>query len=137
MTASSRPLAIFAVRSVHGALSLFFLSCLAYIYYAVVTRKRSRLLWFAIGALLLEGAVVSVNNGDCPLGTVHRRYGDDKTFFELFVPRRMADRAVPFFTAVAVLGLALLLVRRPAGPGRRSGPSADRPRVHGAENGAA
>lgn len=113
MERAPRPLAILAVRSVHAALSLFFLSCLAYLYYAVVARKRGRTVWFAVGALLLEGAVVSLNNGDCPLGPVHRRYGDDKTFFELFVPKRIADRAVPFFAAITVLALVGLILRPP------------------------
>lgn len=108
-----RPLAILAVRALHAALSVFFLSCLGYLYYAVFTRNRDRKLWLAIGALLFEGAVFSANNGNCPLGPVHRRYGDDKTFFELFVPKRIADRAVPFFAGVTVLGIALLFVRRP------------------------
>lgn len=92
---------------------MFFLSCLGYLYYAVFTRNRDRKLWLAIGALLFEGAVVSSNNGNCPLGPVHRRYGDDKTFFELFVPKRIADRAVPFFAVITLLGIVLVFLRPP------------------------
>lgn len=105
--------AVLAIRALHTLLSLFFLSCLGYVYYAGIRRKRGRLLWGAAGALVLEGTVVSVNGGDCPLGPVHRRFGDEKTFFELFVPAPVARRAVPFFAAVAIAGFAMVLLRPP------------------------
>jgi len=89
------------------------MGCLAYVYYAALTRRRTRFLAVASGALAAEGAIVAVNRGDCPLGTVHRKYGDEKTFFELFVPRRAAKRAGPFLAAVTVLGFALVLARPP------------------------
>jgi hypothetical protein len=106
---------VVAVRGVHSLFTLFFLSCLAYVYYAALARKRNRLLAAATGALLIEGAVVRANGGDCPLGAIHHRYGDEKTFFELFVPPRLAKRAVPFFTVVTAVGLALAIARPPKG----------------------
>jgi hypothetical protein len=51
--------------------------------------------------------VVGLNGGDCPLGAVHKRVVDDRTFFELFLPHRYAKRAVPFFTFVTLVGIAL------------------------------
>lgn len=110
----SRPGAILAVRAVHTLLSVFFLSCLGYVYYAAVARRRGQLLWGAIGALIAEGTIVSANGGDCPLGPVHQRFGDDKTFFELFVPKAAAKRAVPFFAVVTLAGFAMLLLRPPS-----------------------
>ncbi|MEX1255808.1 MAG: hypothetical protein WEE64_15870 [Dehalococcoidia bacterium] len=109
------------VRLVHGLISLFFVSCLAFIYYAAATRKRGRLVAAAVAALVAEGAIVSANGGDCPLGTVHRRFGDEKTFFELFLPKRLADGAVPFLGGVAVLGV-LLTALRPPKPSARGAP---------------
>jgi hypothetical protein len=109
-----RPAGILAIRAVHTLLSVFFLSCLGYVYYAGIARKRGRLLWGAIAALVLEGAVVSANGGDCPLGPVHRRFGDEKTFFELFVPKPVAKRAVPFFAVVTVVGFVMVVLRPPS-----------------------
>jgi uncharacterized BrkB/YihY/UPF0761 family membrane protein len=45
---------IFLVRLVHGAISLFFLGCLAFVYYAAATRRRSRKLATVMGALVAE-----------------------------------------------------------------------------------
>jgi hypothetical protein len=104
---------VFAVRAAHSLFSAYFLSCLAYLYYAAVARKRGPALAIAGGSLLVEGAVLAANGGDCPLGTVHRRFGDERTFFELFLPARAAKAAVPFFTGVTVLGFLLALARPP------------------------
>jgi hypothetical protein len=102
---------ILLVRSFHSLFALLFLSCIAYIYYCALTNRRDGWLWFAVGTLLLEGGVVWMNHGDCPLGPLHHRYGDDKAFFELFMPKRAAKLAIPFFSVVTVLGIALLFVR--------------------------
>jgi hypothetical protein len=103
---------VLLVRLLHGALTAFFLTCIGYVYYAALRRRSGLLLWGAIGALTLEGVVVLTNDGDCPLGVVHRRYGDDRDFFELFMPRRLSERAVPVLGTIAVSGVILALTRR-------------------------
>jgi len=100
------------VRLLHGALTAFFLTCIGYVYYAALRQRGRRLLYGAIGALTLEGAVFLSNGGDCPLGAVHRRYGDNRDFFELFMPRRFSRRAVPVLGVVAITGVILALARR-------------------------
>jgi hypothetical protein len=104
---------ILAVRAVHSLFTVFFLSCLGYVYYAALTRRRGPLLLGAAGALVIEGAVVAGNGGECPLGPVHRRYGDEKTFFELLLPPAAARAAVPVLAGVALAGIGLALARRP------------------------
>lgn len=105
---------VFLVRLMHGGFTAFFTSCIVYVYYAAVRRRRGQLLYGSIAALVVEGAVVAANGGDCPLGRVHRRYGDDRDFFELFMPKRFSKRAVPVLGAVTVAGAVLALTRRPA-----------------------
>ena len=97
------------VRFIHGLITLFFLACLAYVYYAGIRNEEGLWSWLAMGALLAEGVVVALNHGDCPLGAIHRRFGDDRTFFELVMPRYVAKHAVPFMAGVALIGLVLLL----------------------------
>ncbi len=109
---------ILAVRVLHSAFAVFFLSCLGYVYWAAFARRRNRRLAVAAVALVGEGAVVAANGGNCPLGPIHLRYGDERTFFGLFLPPRLARGAVPFFAAVTVLGFLLAAARPPeAGPG--------------------
>jgi len=98
------------IRAVHGLISAFFLGCLAYVRYCAMTDTRSLSLALAIGALLAEGVIVAANGGDCPLGILHRKAGDEKTFFELFLPKRAAAAAVPVLGSVTGVGFLLLLV---------------------------
>jgi hypothetical protein len=104
---------VLLIRLIHGAITAFFLGCLGYVYYAAISRRRSRLLAAAMVALAVEGVVVYGNGGECPLGPVHRRVGDDRTFFELFVPPQVARYAVPFLGAVAGFGMLLVVLRSP------------------------
>jgi cbb3-type cytochrome oxidase subunit 3 len=85
---------ILLIRFIHGLFTAFFLTCIGYVYYAALTGKRGRLLYGAVAALTVEGIIVMANGGDCPLGGIHRRHGDDRDFFELIMPKRLSKRAV-------------------------------------------
>lgn len=99
---------ILLVRTVHGLITLIFLSCIFCIYYFGITNNRSPLAYIAVALIVIEGIVVTLNGGNCPLGVVHSKFGDDKAFFELFLPKRQAKMAVPFLGFVAFLGILLL-----------------------------
>jgi hypothetical protein len=101
---------ILLIRTLHGLITVTFLSCIFYIYYSVFTGSRSYLLYLAVGLILIEGLVVSLNKGDCPLGPIHHKYGDDKAFFELLLPKRQAKQAVPFLGLVTLIGILLLFI---------------------------
>jgi hypothetical protein len=109
---------VFLIRLLHGVISAFFIACIAIVFRAAVTGRRDRLLYPAIAALILEGAIVFTNGGNCPLGRVHHQYGDDRDFFELFMPKRLSRHAVPVLTAVTVLGIVLALRPRSKAPAR-------------------
>jgi hypothetical protein len=104
-----QPLAILLVRAVHGLITLFFLSCIGTVYYAGITHQASVWAFLAAAFLVLEGSIVTFNHGNCPLGAIHHKVGDDKTFFEIFLPERLAKRAVPVLGVVAAIGIILLL----------------------------
>jgi hypothetical protein len=61
----------------------------------------------AIGALCVEGVLVLLSGGNCPLGPLLRKLGDETPFFELFLPPRAAKLAIPILAAVCVLGAVL------------------------------
>jgi hypothetical protein len=111
-----------AIRLMHGALTAFFVACIAYVYRAAVRRRVDRLAYVAVAAIAVEGIAITAGRGDCPLGHLHRRYGDEKAFFELILPERAAKLAVPVLGVIASLGIVLLFLpkirlapRRPVG----------------------
>jgi hypothetical protein len=103
---------VLALRFVHGLASLYFFLCLLELYRATFTAQFNYVLAIAVISLGLEGvAVFLLNNGNCPLIHIQRRIGDDKPFFELFFPPRIAKQTLPIFARITWAGLGLLVVR--------------------------
>ena len=103
---------VYLLRFVHGLFAIYFIACIVYIYYAAIIAKADILLGVAITSLLIEGLLVFVlNGGDCPLIHLQRKLDDPVPFFNLFLPDRLAKKAIPFFTGVMLLGILLLVAR--------------------------
>ncbi len=112
-TGSARPtLAVLLWRGFHAALALGFLGAIAEVWRAALSGRRSRRTTAAAAALAAEGALVAANGGDCPLGPLGDRIGDEVPLFELVLPPRAAKAAVPVLGAIAVAGI-LGAFRRP------------------------
>jgi hypothetical protein len=103
--------AIPASRAAHGLISVLFLACIAIVYHGAWQGRAGTLTLVALAALGAEGVLVVLSRGNCPLGPVFRRLGDDKPFFELLLPPRAAKLAVPVLAAVTGVGSVLLLAR--------------------------
>jgi hypothetical protein len=103
--------AVLASRIGHGLITCAFLACIAEVYVAAWRAALDALALAALAALGAEGVLVAVCGGNCPLGPFLRRLGDEKPFFELFLPPRAAKAAIPVLGAVAALGALALAVR--------------------------
>lgn len=103
---------IVLLRVLHGLFVVYFLFCIAYIYYAVFAERYDALLVVAIVSLGLEGiAVFGLNGGDCPLIHIQKHAGDETPFFELVFPPRLAKLTLRICAVFALLGVALLLLK--------------------------
>lgn len=111
LPAGPNPRHILASRVGHGLISLLFLLCIAAIYLGAWRSRVDLVTIAALAALSVEGVLVAVSGGNCPLGPLLRRLGDETPFFELFLSPRAAKLAVPILAAVSVLGAILLGAR--------------------------
>jgi hypothetical protein len=68
----------------------------------------------AAATLSVQGAALLIGRGNCPLGPLQQRLGDPNPLFELVLPPRAAKAAIPVFFAVALGGVAILFLHRPA-----------------------
>jgi hypothetical protein len=108
----ARPtLAVVLWRGFHAALALGFLGAIAEVWRAALSGRRSRRTTLAAASLLAEGAVVAANGGDCPLGPLGDRIGDETPLFELVLPPRAAKAAVPVLGLIAGTGILLAAIR--------------------------
>jgi hypothetical protein len=111
LPAGPNPRHVLVSRVGHGFVSLLFLCCIAALYLGAWRGKADAVTIAALAALCVEGVLVALSGGNCPLGPWFRRIGDETPFFELFLPPRAAKLAVPILAAVSVLGAVLLAAR--------------------------
>lgn len=103
---------VLGLRIIHALFALYFMACLAYLYYAAFSLRFDVLLLVSMASLAVEGVVVFLlNGGDCPLIHIQRKIGDDKPFFEIFMPSALAKKAIPAFASLTIFALALLVLR--------------------------
>jgi len=101
------------LRILHGLVTIYFMLCLLYLYTVGLTGNVNGILFtLAILSLAIEGiAVFALNRGDCPLIHIQRRVGDNKPFFELFLPPKLAKQAIPIFALLTVIAVLIILLR--------------------------
>ena len=101
---------IYAMRSIHMLIALVMFAATAVVYYSAVSQTYGILLLLASIALLIEGIAVVLNNWDCPVSYIQKRYGDDKPFFELCLPGHIAKRMFRVNIIMVLIGYLLLLI---------------------------
>ena len=99
------------LRFIHFIIVIYLVFGIFYIYYSAYTRTTSYLLNVVIVSLFIEGLVIYLNHGNCPLGYIQRKFDDNTPFFELILPKRLAKIAVPFFALLTLIGIILLDIR--------------------------
>jgi hypothetical protein len=115
----SLPRRAIGFRIAHVAWGLVELGALAQVWRCALARRRDRYLWASVTLLLVQGAGLVIGRGNCPFGPVQRQLGDPVPMFELVLPPRAAKAAIPLLFAVAVAGMAAVLVRPPSRPSSR------------------
>ena len=89
-------------RFIHILIGTFFLLCLVYLYYSVLSNKVAFNIYLAFAAIILEGILLFVK-GACPVTELQRKYGDKKGFFDLFLPEGFLPFVVPVFSLLTIL----------------------------------
>jgi hypothetical protein len=98
-------------RIAHALIALGFLACIGIVYLGAWEAQVDAVTVVALALLAVEGTLVLLSRGDCPLTPLLRRLGDDTPLFELVLPLRAAKLAVPVLGTVTALGAVLLAVR--------------------------
>lgn len=109
MTTKLNSKMILLIRAIHGIITLFYLICIVDIFYVGISNQTNSFVYIAVGFILFEGLIIRLNKGNCPLGVIHQKYGDDKTFFEVILPKPIAKQAVPFLFIITFIGFLLLV----------------------------
>jgi hypothetical protein len=103
--------AIYVIRAIHTFIAAFFVFCIGFLYYFVFTEKQSPWIVWIIAILIAEGVVLIANQWRCPLSLLHQKYGDDKKFYDLFFPEKIAPYAGHILGAATIIAIILLLAK--------------------------
>lgn len=98
-----------STKVIHTAIWAFFVAAISYVVYCGLTNDISQRTWIAAGLVVLEGLVLLVFGGRCPLTLIARNYSDsDRDNFDIFLPNWLARYNKLIFTSLYVFGLLLV-----------------------------
>ena len=66
---------------------------------------------FILLAIFSEGIVLWLNQWECPLTPLHRKYNDDKGFFGMFLPKAILPYVIPALGLATLIALCLVFIR--------------------------
>lgn len=100
------------IKALHTTVWLIFNFVLGYIIYAVYTNQIDYWVWAGVGLVVLEGLVLLIFRGSCPLTIVARKYsGSTKDNFDIFLPNWLAKNNKLIYTTIFLLALMVLAYR--------------------------
>lgn len=100
------------IRLVHTLIWAFFVFVIGYILYAGVFDKIGVLVWIAIALIILEGVVLQLNRGSCPLTPIAAKYTNNRNDnFDIFLPNWLAKNNKIIFSSIWLLGVVIVIYR--------------------------
>lgn len=100
---------VFVVKLVHSVIFFFVVACLGYILYCGIARRYDWTLLVALVVVCLEGLVILVNRGKCPLTGLAEKYGAASgTVTDIFLPIWFTRHVFRIAVVVVIIELVLL-----------------------------
>ena len=100
------------IKLVHTAIWCIFVTAILYVLYAGLFNRVGILAWFCIALIFVEGIVLVVCKGKCPLTLLARNYTNNPAVgFDIFLPAWLAEKNKLIFTTIFFVGFILVLWR--------------------------
>jgi hypothetical protein len=113
-----KALNLFSIKLIHTIIWLFMVSVIVYVLYCGLANDINVYTWIAISLVIVEGLVLLVFGGRCPLTIIARNYSDsDRANFDIFLPNWLARYNKLLFTSLYVVGLIVVGYRLYTGGG--------------------
>lgn len=103
---------LFLLKLIHTLIWVFYVLVIGYILYAGFFDELSVLVWIAIGLIILEGVILTLNKGSCPLTPIAARYTNKiDGNFDIFLPNWLAKNNKIIFGSISFLGVVIVIYR--------------------------
>ena len=98
------------IKIIHTLIWLCYNVILAYMAYAVLENRIDIWVWIGIALVLLEGVVLLIFQGICPLTLIARTHSDStKNNFDIFLPNWLAKHNKVIYTIIFLLIICILV----------------------------
>lgn len=103
---------LFSIKIAHTVIWLFYVFIISYILYAGIYNKIDVYTWIAIGLVIIEGIVLIIFKGKCPITILGYKYTNNfETGFDIFLPKWLAKNNKAIFSTIFIIGLAIIIYR--------------------------
>lgn len=100
------------IKLLHTVIWAFMVTVIIYILYCGIADELTPFTWIAAGLVILEGLILLIFGGYCPLTLIARRYSNsDRYNFDIFLPNWLARYNKQIFSSLYVIGLILVAYR--------------------------
>lgn len=105
-------LTILHIKLVHTFIFIVLSGCVIYVLVSGAFDRITSWTWVAMAAIVVEGVVLAVSGGRCPLTIAAERLGaSDGSVADIFLPRWFADRVFPICGGLYLIGCAIVAIR--------------------------
>lgn len=97
------------IKILHTLIWVFMAMCVLYILYCGITRRIDKKLYFAALLLVLEGLVLLLLKGECPLAIIAKKYAAyQPPGFDIYLPEWFLPYNIPLFLTLYIIGVILI-----------------------------
>jgi hypothetical protein len=103
---------VLKIKIVHTLIFFALSACVLYVLLSGMSGRITPWTWACIVAILVEGLVLAVSGGQCPLTRVAEQLGAaNGSVSDIFLPKWLADRIFPICGSLYLIGCVLIAVR--------------------------
>lgn len=100
------------IKVLHTVIWAFFVLTILYILYAGIMDRIGTLLWIAIALIVVEGFILLINGGKCPLTLLGEEHTEQTDVgFDIFLPKWVAKNNKTIFTTIYCIGVIIVIYR--------------------------
>lgn len=101
-----------AIKIIHTLIWIVFVMIISFVLWSGITAHISVYTWLAVASVFVEGLVLVIFKGSCPLTKLAGRYSNSqKENFDIYLPNWLAKYNKLIFGTLFCIGLALILYR--------------------------
>jgi hypothetical protein len=99
------------IKVTHTIIWVIFVSIIVFVLWSGLTAQVTIYSWLAVASVIIEGLVLAIFKGRCPLTMIAMKYSSsDKDNFDIYLPNWLAKYNKLIFTSIFLIGLTLMLL---------------------------